>query len=156
MPFFVFLNSLKGEPEGVGKLSTLRRKPSLDILSGESHLQRQPGTSKDRRPSKTWGSLVATPVLIWGIMHLTYHPHSEHSKAVSIAKAEEAGAPVRIVDKISENALIEAAHRLSIVIGQPISVADYQEAADLLFSELLSEGLESSRPAKCSYSGQRC
>jgi hypothetical protein len=28
---------------------------------------------------------------------------------------------VRIVDKISENALIEAAHRLSIVIGQPIS-----------------------------------
>ena len=73
-------------------------------------------------------------------MHLTYHPHSEHSKAVSTAKAEEAGAPVRIVDKISENALIEAAHRLSIVIGQPISVADYQEAADLLFSELLSEG----------------
>ena len=25
-----------------------QRKPSLDILSGESHLHRQPGTSKDR------------------------------------------------------------------------------------------------------------
>ena len=37
-------------------MATLQRKPSLDILSGESHLQRQPGTSKDRSivyPSKT-------------------------------------------------------------------------------------------------------
>ena len=37
-------------------VATLQRKPSLDILSGESHLQRQPGTSKDRSivyPSKT-------------------------------------------------------------------------------------------------------
>jgi hypothetical protein len=32
-------------------VATLQRKPSLDILSGESHLQRQPGTSKDRSMS---------------------------------------------------------------------------------------------------------
>ena len=29
-------------------MAALQRKPSLDILSGESHLHRQPGTSKDR------------------------------------------------------------------------------------------------------------
>jgi hypothetical protein len=29
-------------------VAALQRKPSLDILSGESHLHRQPGTSKDR------------------------------------------------------------------------------------------------------------
>ena len=35
----------------------------------------------------------AGSVLIWGIMHLTYHDSKPHTSEASTAKAEEAGAP---------------------------------------------------------------
>ena len=58
------------------------------------------------------------------------------------SKAPEAGAPVLKItpQMIPEGPLLEASHRLSLLVGVGVPLADYAEAAALLFSELSSHG----------------
>lgn len=65
-------------------------------------------------------------------------------KPASTAKAEEAGAPGPIPEitpeMLPEAALMEAAGRLSTSLEAGVPLADYAEAACLLFSELIDRG----------------
>lgn len=86
-------------------------------------------------------SMTASLVQIWGIMHLTYHPHSGHNGVASTANAGEAGAPD--TDTVITLAMISAG--ADVLWRAPFLDCSPNQAWDLAREVILSAVRESSK-----------